>query len=87
MKAAELNKAVQGIDVLVRCRGIDIRVLVLSEVLEECYGSAPSPDAWLLAYAKHARAIDEAVRRKQETTGSELVVLHAADIRATEGAR
>lgn len=76
---ASLNKAIQSIDVCVLCNGTEIRALVLSEVLEDCFDSSPTPEGWLLAYAKHSEAINAVVCRRRDAVEQEPIVLRSGD--------
>jgi hypothetical protein len=74
------DDAIQGLDVEVRLqRGVCIRALVPSEILEVRFRSGNSPGAWIAAYRANSALIDAAIARRHQAKPGPVVVLRPED--------
>ena len=70
-----LNKAIEGIDVVIAYKGQALRALVCSSFLEERFAASQTPHGWLMAYRKHQAEIDALVVELVATGRSEPIIL------------
>ena len=75
----KMNRAIQGLDVLVEVDGKPVRAIIPRLVFEESLLCRVGPSEWPQTYQAHAGAIDSVVRRRYATRAQDFIVLRTSD--------